>query len=270
MTANLDYYNLGSNSLMVQDLTSELAGQEGTVSSGRRVKADNGINIYSAKVDYQTLLWKRVMFEAGAKWALSSTANTTLRQESGLQVFDQTTKFTYDEHVGAAYFNAATSFGGKWSVKAGLRAEYTYSFGDWITVDQETRRSYLNLFPTVFVGYTPSQNWRFTTSYTRRINRPGYMYLNPTESYIDAHTWVVGNPELLPEINDDVMLAVGTDSTSTWPSDTVTRPTGLCRSLTDTKTVISTSPGRIMVQATALMPPSAYRLSLLPSGLTGR
>ena len=209
MTANLDYYNLGSNSLMVQDLTSELAGQEGTVSSGRRVKADNGINIYSAKVDYQTLLWKRVMFEAGAKWALSSTANTTLRQESGLQVFDQTTKFTYDEHVGAAYFNAATSFGGKWSVKAGLRAEYTYSFGDWITVDQETRRSYLNLFPTVFVGYTPSQNWRFTTSYTRRINRPGYMYLNPTESYIDAHTWVVGNPELLPEINDDVMLAVG-------------------------------------------------------------
>jgi hypothetical protein len=122
---------------------------------------------------------------------------------------DQTTTFTYLEHIGAAYFNFARQLGPKWSVKAGLRAEYTWTFGDWITAGTETHRHYLNWFPTLFVGWQPTQKQNYAFSLTRRIHRPGYWNLNPVEEYIDAHTSTVGNPDLLPEFTNSLGLQAG-------------------------------------------------------------
>ncbi|MGN1210702.1 MAG: outer membrane beta-barrel family protein [Candidatus Cryptobacteroides sp.] len=76
-------------------------------------------------------------------------------------------------------------------------------------IRRRTARSYIDFFPTVFVGFNPSEKWRLSASYTRRINRPGYFYLNPTITYLDAHTWTLGNPDILPEISDNVYLSVG-------------------------------------------------------------
>ena len=166
------------------------------------------MDIWSAKSDYQTLLWQKVMFEAGLKGAVSSTGSDTDHKEVGTDAHSEHQQFTYLEAIGAGYFNAATQLG-KWALKAGLRAEYTYSFGDWITSGDQTRRSYINLFPTVFVGFNPDENWRFSTSYTRRINRPSYFYLNPNKSYMGANSYTIGNPDMLPEFSDDVNASVG-------------------------------------------------------------
>ena len=43
-------------------------------------------------------------------------------------------------------------------------------------------------------------------SYTRRIKRPSYYQLNPFRTYIDAHNYSEGNPELTPEFNNQVDL----------------------------------------------------------------
>lgn len=209
MTANLDYYHIGNNSLSRLDIATfhPITGENTALY--RTIDTENGVDIYSAKLDYQSLLWKKVMFEAGAKWCLSNTDNETSRIEKGSSEMDLMTQFTYREHVAAAYFNAAMSLGPKWSVKAGLRAEYTNSYGNWKSAGESTRRSYLNLFPTVFAGFNPNAKWRFAASYTRRIERPGYFYLNPTVTYVDAHTWTVGNPSMKPQISDDVSLSIG-------------------------------------------------------------
>lgn len=209
LTANLDYYRIGNNALSKLDILTRIPSQEEPQNLYRTIDTRNVVNIYSAKLDYQTLLWKRVMFEAGAKWSLSATGSNALRTETGSSQMQQLTEFTYNENIAAAYFNAATSFGKKWSLKVGLRAEYTNSFGDWKSAGEQTRRSYIDFFPTVFVGFNPTEKWRLAASYTRRINRPGYFYLNPTISYVDAHTWTIGNPDILPEISDNVFLSVG-------------------------------------------------------------
>lgn len=209
VTVNLDYYRFDDRQGSEQYFHPALADYyTGLVS--RTVKTDNGIDVYSAKADYQSVLWQRVMFEAGAKWALSATGSNSVRNTAytfGPESVED--RFTYRENVGAAYFNGALALGPKWSLKAGLRAEYTDIHADWITSGSVTRRNYLSLFPTVFLGFNPNMDWRLSASYTRRISRPGYYYLNPSENYVDAYTVVVGNPGLQPQFTNTVSLSSG-------------------------------------------------------------
>ena len=207
LTANLDWYNntgTGEGITDIYALTDRMADWTG---SRREIGSDNRVNIYSAKIDYQTLVAKMFMLETGLKWALSSTDNTTTRIETGLP--DRNTEFNYREHIGAAYISASAQLGPKWSLKAGLRGEYTNSFGDWISASDQTRRSYFDLFPTVFAGFTPKAGLNFALSYSRRIQRPSYYALNPAENYIDAHSYTVGDPALKPSYIDEVSLSAG-------------------------------------------------------------
>lgn len=210
LTTNLDYYrqnartdNRQSDTTIVQDAPAFIGE--------KNILARNQYDIYSAKVDYQTLLWKKVMFEAGGKWALSSTKNST--RESTLNVFENGEffpserlnehSFDYNEHVAALYISAAGNFGSKVSLKAGLRGEFTSSKGSWKNAH---RRNYFDLFPTVYVGYMPTEKWRLSAMYSRRIARPNYSQLDPTKVVVDARTYIIGNPDLLPEYADAVAL----------------------------------------------------------------
>ena len=206
LTVNLDAYRYVSDTDNHQDIWNQTAGSTTWAESARQITGNNLLNILSAKADYQSVLWGSTMFEAGLKWARSSTANDTRRVETGSSPMDATTSFTYLEHIGAAYFDFARQFGPKWSVKAGLRAEYTWTFGDWITAGSETRRHYLNWFPTLFVGWNPAEGQNYAFSFTRRIHRPRYWTLNPVEDFVDAHTSTVGNPDLLPEFSNNLGL----------------------------------------------------------------
>ncbi len=210
MTVNLDYYHNDAEADNDQvDSTSIYKDEhvDQTLRSCKQLLNDNIYNIYSAKLDYQTILWKKVMLEAGAKWALSMTDNAT-RELSGSEELFPTLEhaFTYREHIAAAYFSMAGQFWQKLTAKVGLRGEYTNSFGDW---EGAKPRSYFDLFPTVYLGFTPDQKWRVSASYSRRVNRPRYSQLDPTKTFVDSKTYMMGNPDLLPQYSDDVNLAVG-------------------------------------------------------------
>jgi len=208
MTVNLDYYRNGSSARNSQvDETVYTANPDEVYITNKNISTDQKYDIYSAKVDYQSVLWQKVMFESGAKWATSITDNRGDEIETGLP--DVKSDFNYREHVGAAYFSMAGQFGEKFSAKFGLRGEYTNSFGDWLSAGTQTKRDYFNVFPTVYLGYMPKENWRLSLTYTRRIQRPNYSQLDPTKTYVDAHTYIVGNPDLLPSFGDNASASVG-------------------------------------------------------------
>ncbi len=172
------------------------------------------INLYSFKADYQQLFWGTGMLEAGVKWAMTSTANSTLRQDFINNVWVKndalSSVFDYNEQIAAAYITASKMFSPKWVAKVGLRAEHTRSSGKWISLGQDIDRDpYTNLFPTLYVGYNPSQNWRYSMTYTRRIERPSYSQLNPQRLYIDATSSLQGNPNITPAFSNQFALSVG-------------------------------------------------------------
>lgn len=220
LTANLDYFHNVTNTSNLQDnyylpLLSPVAWVAALADSNKvlNLNSDNIIDIFSAKVDWQSVVLGKYMMEAGAKWALSKTDNmltqlssTQYRNDDSVYCSELNSPFDYTEHVGALYATMARQFTAQWTAKVGLRGEYTYAYNS----DNTVKQNYFNLFPTVFVGYnTPDYMTRINVSYTRRIQRPNYTMLNPFRNYVDAHTCNVGNPDLKPSFSDNVYLSAG-------------------------------------------------------------
>lgn len=215
LTVNIDYsrYNNGSVNFQETNYDKPFGGIN---SLGIDIRSKQIVNIYSAKMDFQTKFWKTGMIEAGVKYALSSTDNnmTTDSTRNGVARPTDHNAFRYDEHVAAAYISVGKQFGEHWSVKLGLRGEYTFSHGDWKDdgLDSIINKSYFDPFPTAYVGYISKplgkiqQPISVSASYTRRIKRPNYWMLNPFTSYVDAYSIQKGNTNLTPEFNNDVEL----------------------------------------------------------------
>lgn len=209
LTINVDYnrYNTKTHNFQETDFI-------GVNKIGLDIHSKQIVDIYSAKLDFQTKFWQTGMIECGVKYTLSSTDNnmTTDSILNGSPLPTAKSDFLYREHVAAAYISVGKQFGPHWSVKLGIRGEYTYSHGDWSSADTVINKSYFNPFPTAYIGYTSNplgklqQPISVSASYTRRIKRPNYWMLNPFVTYIDAYTYQKGNTELSPEFNNDVEL----------------------------------------------------------------
>ena len=213
ITVNVDYnrYNNRSRNYQQTDYSKPVNGYQ---SLGLDINSKQIVDIYSAKLDFQTKLWKTGLLECGVKYVLSSTNNnmTTDSLLDGTRIGISPSDFIYDEHVAAAYISVGKQFGEHWNAKLGIRGEYTYSHGNWKSADSITTKSYFDPFPTAYVGYTSSplgkigQPITVSASYTRRIKRPSYWMLNPFVTYVDAYSAQLGNTELKPEFNNDVEL----------------------------------------------------------------
>jgi hypothetical protein len=167
------------------------------------------VEIVSAKFDYTRPLWKKTSLETGGKISQTSTDNDILREElraGEWQPNDRLSNaFRYHERIGAWYASVGTQFGKKWSAKAGLRWENTWSEGLW--KDTTTRQSYNDFFPTLYAGYNHSMEHSFSLSYAKRIQRPDYGALNPFKTYSGAYAYNTGNPYLLPQYTHTLNLS---------------------------------------------------------------
>lgn len=207
LTANIDYNRNGWKQQNEQSNTYTYPTRPDSVlHTGLNINTNQIVDIYSAKLDFQTRFWQTGMIETGAKYALSNTDNrmTTDSLLNDCQSPTAHSDFSYSEHVAALYISLAKQFGQHFNAKLGLRGEYTHSNGNWRSADSTSTKDYFNLFPTAFLGYNPTDKWAMNISYTRRIKRPSYYQLNPFRTYIDAHNYAEGNPELTPEFNNQV------------------------------------------------------------------
>lgn len=107
-------------------------------------------------------------------------------------------KFGYGENILAAYLTFENKIS-KFGYKIGLRGEQTYTKVDQKTLNEVYKDHYFNLFPTIHLSYQIVPWNSITFSYTRRINRPQSMVLNPFLDYSDPQNLSKGNPYLKPE-----------------------------------------------------------------------
>jgi hypothetical protein len=73
--------------------------------------------------------------------------------------------------------------------------------------DSSFTRSYVNLFPTLYISYQANTKNQFTLNYGRRIDRPAYQDLNPFLFFLDQYTYQAGNPYLQPQFTNNVELS---------------------------------------------------------------
>lgn len=199
-----------SNTLLTETISVENPGQPQT---GLLIEMPTIIDIRTAKVDYSRSVFSKWKMEAGLKSSyVASDNDMTLSQgEAGDLVKDDSLSnhFQYTERVYAGYASFSGKIGEKTQVQAGLRVEHTHSVGNSLTLDQVVTRDYLNFFPSVFLSRALSQNHSLTLSYSYRIDRPNYQYLNPARSYVDPYIYSRGNPFLNPQYTHALELKHG-------------------------------------------------------------
>jgi hypothetical protein len=163
----------------------------------------NAFNIYSAKADFTKMFSGGRKLELGAKASRVESDNDSrfYFNNSEVPVLDlkRTNHFVYDENIYAAYANWSSKLSERFSLQAGLRAEQTQSRGESLTTGQVTERSYLDLFPSLFLKQTVNKDYDINYSYSRRLQRPNYGMLNPFFAYRDPYTYWQGNPYLRPQ-----------------------------------------------------------------------
>jgi hypothetical protein len=174
------------------------------------------IKIASFKADLTYPVIKNFNVDLGAKQSVIKTDNTALYNNIYNGVvspdYDKTNRFLYDENISAGYISLSRDWK-KVSLQTGLRGEFTESKGHQLgnaqKPDSSFRRTYFNLFPTVYLSFKLDSldAHKLNLSYGKRIDRPVYQDLNPFISPLDQFTNYVGNPLLRPTFTDEVQLS---------------------------------------------------------------
>jgi outer membrane receptor protein involved in Fe transport len=157
-------------------------------------------NEYTFQTDYTYPFNKKTILEVGAKAILRDIQSQ----------FDNTAQdFEYNQNVGAAYGVISFDLTKKLKFKGGVRAEYTRI--DFNTQSSGIQKNdYLNLFPSAIISQNLKGGGTIKLSYNRRVQRPSQSYLNPFRNESDQFNIMQGNPQLSPELSDNLELGYNT------------------------------------------------------------
>jgi len=224
ITADFDFIQYKASSM--QPLTSTYYDNMGNMTQTPDVlfgTLPTNIKIYSGKVDYTLPLKKDAKFEAGIKTSFVNNDNDARYDslKTGYSVLDsgRSNHFIYDENINAAYVNYSRPLGKKWSAQFGLRVEntnsngiskgYTYNtaLNKFEYTETKFKKSYTQLFPTVYLQYTANEKNQFVINYGRRIQRPDYEDMNPFVHFIDRYTFEQGNPNISAQFAHNIELS---------------------------------------------------------------
>lgn len=170
------------------------------------------IDVYAAKLDYSSMIQSNIKLEAGLKSSVVQTNNASSYYNSISNILvpidSLNNNFYYTENINAAYLNLNKKIN-NFNIQTGIRLENTNYHGmeNSNLRDSSFKNSYLNLFPSLFLGYTFNSNHQIGISVGRRIDRPAYQQLNPFISIIDKYMQMSGNPFLKPQYSNSIELS---------------------------------------------------------------
>ena len=155
---------------------------------------DQHTDSYITSLDYTEPLGKGTLgFGAKGTWTRTSNRSDYDAKSSMGERHD---KITFDEHVYALYADFKHPLSDKWNLRTGLRMEYTHTAGENNGRRLEHLRSYLNVFPTLFLGFNPNDRHAFSLNGTVRLNRPHFGQLSPFASYENQYSIMRGKEDL--------------------------------------------------------------------------
>ncbi|GAB3967305.1 outer membrane beta-barrel family protein [Spirosoma terrae] len=185
------------------------------ISSGVRVlnPTDAGYKVFTSNLDF-IMPFKLFKIEAGAKVSFvnnsSNTSFSSIRLAEEFPFWAQWNQFYYKEQIGSVYAGVTRKFKNALTLKAGLRLESSLMEGRSAIANTSVRRTFTNLFPSLFLSYLYNEDKTLTFAYSRRINRPGFNALNPNRYYQNQYIYSTGNPSLQPYYVNTAELGLNT------------------------------------------------------------
>lgn len=119
-------------------------------------------------------------------------------------------EFSYDQNVTAGYLSYTLQFLKNYTLKPGLRYEYTTINADFKTEFEAEIPSYGTLVPSLNASRKLKNGNMIKAAYNRRIQRPSLRFLNPNIEASNPQQLSQGNPTLDPELTDNYELGYST------------------------------------------------------------
>jgi len=165
---------------------------------------------FTVQADYTTPFKTNQLFEVGVKGIMrivDSEFENISRIASGN--ISSIGDLVYNQNIGAAYLGYTYSTKDKYTFKLGGRYEFTdisaSTMGQLVDVrNQLNIPSYGNFIPSVNISKMFAQKYTVKLAYNQRIQRPGMQHLNPNENQSNPLRISRGNPELDPEISNNI------------------------------------------------------------------
>lgn len=159
--------------------------------------------IYTGQLDITAPIGS-INFETGFKYSGLYTGN--FQEINGDQ--DNLTgtlsdELDFEENIYAGYVSISRDWE-HLSFKAGLRGEYTDTYGVSEQNGEVNNNDYFNLFPTAYLMYSTSEDHSFSLDFSRRITRPRFQSLNTFRYFINQNNYTQGNPTLRPAISNKI------------------------------------------------------------------
>lgn len=166
-----------------------------------KTSSNQSTAIYTANLDYTLPIDSGATFETGLKASQIETESAISQYDliNGSYILNSnhTDQFDYNETILAGYVNYSKTWE-RLELVAGLRAEQTQIKGLSKDSNEDYNSNYLDLFPSLSLSYTATENVSVYSNFKRSIERPDYQNLNPFQFYINDNTIVTGNPALQP------------------------------------------------------------------------
>lgn len=175
----------------------------------QRSKTDETQTMWLMEADYVHPISEYGKIEGGYRGTQRKIGNDFLVEEfinnDWESIEGLTNYFLYDEDIHSGYLIYGDKKG-RVSYQAGLRMEYSNVITELVTTQEINDRKYADWFPSAHVGYEFEGENTLQVSYSRRIRRPHFRYLNPFSSFSDSRNQRQGNPNLNPEYTSSYEL----------------------------------------------------------------
>lgn len=146
---------------------------------------------FTATADYSTILWKKLMVQAGGKYSYITSDNNNI-YENGL---NENSMVEAQEQTAVGYLNVSQSLG-KFYYSLGVRAEYQNRENEYHSLDRTDKDHSLQLVPKVGLNYRPSKALSMNLSYDYSRYNPSPVDLDPTSYFVNKYMYRMGNPDL--------------------------------------------------------------------------
>lgn len=163
-------------------------------------------------LDYVNPISESTKLELGVQARLFNSDITyastgeTLNNEGVLRP-TPSTDFDYTRDIYSAYATFSKKYE-KWTSQIGIRAENVQE--DALALSSEAasteafKNDYFELYPSVFITYSPSEKNSYQLSYSRRVDRPGIDQVNPIKEWSTPLISSYGNINLTPQFTNSI------------------------------------------------------------------
>lgn len=167
---------------------------------------ESPFGIRVSKVDFESLLLKKIKITAGVKYVKSDFTNINSVNIDGEIQEKYSNQSILDEHILAGYSQANFDITKKIKMQAGFRYEYTDTYVHSGLGETFVDREYGNLFPSIFLGYKLNDFNNLNISFSKRISRPAFTDMAPMLIFLDLNTAVFGNLSLRPSYSRNYQI----------------------------------------------------------------